>query len=772
VVGAKAASLGWLASHGVPVPAAVAVPADVAGRVAAGDTLSTELLAGALRRWLDPARVYAVRSSAEGEDGDLRSFAGQFETRLDVPAADVLDAVRGIAAPDRERIAAYAARSGVPVPGRVAVVIQEMVPTSNAGVAFSRNPLTGLDEVVVESVPARGDALAGDGVTPDRWVRRWGAFTESPAEPRTSDALIEAVARETVRLARAYGRPIDLEWASDGTTTWWLQARPITGIDGLRVYSNRIARDVLPGVIKPLVWSVNVPLVNAAWIEVLEELVGHLDVRPEDLARSFGYRAYFDMTTIGAVFEALGMPRDSLELLLGLPKGPEAPGFRPGAEAVRHLPRVAGAGRRTLRRGRWARGEIDELGRAQAVLAAEDPNHLDDQALLRRIDAVTALARRAAYANIVVPLAMHGYDRMLATQLRAVDIDPVGVDAAAGRGDRMAWSPTAALDDVAAVARDLPADAAAALADRGAAALAERPDLAGMRVEFDRFLVRFGHLSESGNDLSLPTWREDPDAVVAMILAHRERPEAAPGPRDVIDLPAALERTPRVRRPLLRMLWRRAGAFRVYREAVGTTWTRTYGLFRGTFLALGTRLVERGLLDAPDDVFYLALDEVRTLARGATPPAGEARGLVSRRRAEVAEAANLVVPEVVYGDAFVARPAGEHVRSTHAGIPTSRGSARGPARIVRGVPDFGRVLAGDIIVIPFSDVAWTPLFARAAGVVAEAGGILSHASIVAREYGIPCIVSVHDACDAIPDGMMVVLDGMAGTVLVEEGVAG
>ncbi len=771
LVGAKAASLGWLASHRVPVPAAVAVPADVAGRVAAGDTLSTELLAGALRRWLDPSRLYAVRSSADGEDGDLRSFAGQLESRLDVAAGDVLDAVRAIAAPDRDRIAAYAARSGVAVPERVAVVIQEMVPTASAGVAFSRNPLTGLDEVVVEAVPARGDALAGDGVTPDRWVRRWGAFTESPVEPRIPDAVVESVARETVRLARAYGRPVDLEWAHDGHTTWWLQARPITGIDGLRVYSNRIARDVLPGVIKPLVWSVNVPLVNAAWIDVLEELVGPLDVRPEDLARSFGYRAYFDMTTIGGVFEALGMPRDSLELLLGLPKGPEAPGFRPGAGALRHLPRVAGAGRRTLWRGRWARGEIDELAQAQAILADQDPTDLDDQALLRRIDAVTALARRAAYANIVVPLVMHGYDHTLAIQLRATGIDPVGVDPAAGRADRTAWSPAAGMDDLAAIARDLPADAVAALSDRGAAALVDRPDLARLRVELDRFLARFGHLSESGNDFSLPTWREDPDVVVAMILAHRERPEATAGPGAGEGLPAVLERTARLRRPLVRLLWRRAGAFRVYRDAVGATWARAYGLFRGTFLALGERLVERGLLGVPEDVFYLSLDEVRALVRGATPSAGEAHGVVARRRAEVAEAADLVVPEVVYGDAFVARPAGEHVRSTHAGIPTSRGSARGPARIVRGAPDFGRVVTGDIIVIPFSDVAWTPLFARAAGVVAEAGGILAHASIVAREYGIPCIVSVHGACDAIPDGAMVVLDGMAGTILVEDGAA-
>ncbi len=768
-VGAKAASLAWLARHGVRVPAAVAVPFDVAGAVADGDVLATELLAGALRRWLAPDGVYAVRSSADGEDGELASFAGQFETRLGVPAAEVLAAVREVARPDSTRIAAYATRSGVSTPEQVAVVVQLMVAARGAGIAFSRNPLTGLDETVVEAVPARGDSLADDGVTPDRWVRRWGAFTEAPTEPRVPQVVVEAVVRETARLAAASGRPIDLEWAYDGTTTWWLQARPMTGIDGLRVYSNRIARDVLPGVIKPLVWSVNVPLVNAAWLDLLEELVGALDVRPEDLARSFGCRAYFDMTTIGLVFEALGMPRDSLELLLGLPKGPDAPGFRPGLGIARHLPRVARAGGRMLGRGRWARIEVAALRAAHAELAATDPATMDAQALLHRLDAITTVGRRAAYANIVVPLTMHAYDRILRSQLRAAGVDPEIADPAAHRADRAAWSPAAALDELASVAGGLPEPAAAALAAGRAAAIRERLDLAPFGQALAAYLERFGHLSDSANDLSQATWREDPDHVVELALAHRERSGSEPettGPAEV------LARVPRVRRPLVRLLWRRAGAFRVYRDAVGASWARVYGLLRPTFLALGDRLVELGAVDTREDVFYLAVDEIRTLARRSTLASGDARVLVSRRRADVVEAAGLVVPEVVYGDMFVARRADEIIRAELAGIPTSRGSVRGTARVVRGSADFGRVAAGDVIVIPFSDVAWTPLFARAAGVVAEAGGILSHSSVVAREYGIPCIVSVPDACSAIPDGATVVVDGMAGTVLVEDGSTG
>ena len=643
-----------------------------------------------------------------------------------------------------------------------------------SGVAFSRNPLTGLHEVVVEAVALRealptggdGSAAAGPtaGATPERWVHRWGAFTQVPEHPRVAQAAIEEVVRETARQARARGRPVEIDWSHEEGTTTWSGVRAMTGLDGLRVYSNRIARDVLPGVIVPLVWSVNVPLVNAAWIDLLEELVGPLDIRPEDLARPFGHRAYFDMTTLGTVFEALGMPRDSLELLLGLPKGPEAPRFRPGVATFRHLPRVVGYMRRTLRRGRWARAETRELEARHAVLASIDPATLDEAALLARVDELLVLGRRAAYANIVVPLVMHGYDRALGLQLGAAGIDPVAADPTVGRGDRAGFNPFGVLDDLRSHVEALAPDAREALAAGRWAALEARPGLLGLRREIDDALARFGHISESANDFSRPTWREDRDAVVDLVLAHPER--GAPVER--LDLAAVEARMPRARRPLVRLLWRRSGAFHVYRDAIGGAWTRCYGLFRGTFLALGTRLVERGVVDLPDDVFYLALDELRAIVAGVPLAAGAPRSLVARRRAEIAEAADLVVPEVVYGDAFVPIRRDEIVRATLVGIPTSRGSARGPARVVRGTADFGRVGAGDVIVIPYSDVAWTPLFARAAGVVAESGGVLSHSSIVAREYGIPCVASVADACSRIPDGAEVVVDGVAGTVLVED----
>ena len=97
------------------------------------------------------------------------------------------------------------------------------------------------------------------------------------------------------------------------------------------------------------------------------------------------------------------------------------------------------------------------------------------------------------------------------------------------------------------------------------------------------------------------------------------------------------------------------------------------------------------------------------------------------------------------------------------GIPTSLGTYSGPARVILGINDFEKLNDGDVLIIPFSDVGWTPLFAKAGAVVAESGGMLSHSSIVAREYGIPAVVSVVGACRII-DGILISVNGYTGEI--------
>ncbi len=740
-IGAKAAHVRWLIANGERVPDTWVVPAgnsldDVAAPVEG------------------PGR-YAVRSSANVEDGTASSYAGQFATELDVAAGDVRDAVARVrASAGAERARVYREHLGARTQVRMGVIVQAMVPSVMSGVAFSRNPMTGLAETVIEAVEGRGDRLVDDGVTPERWVRRWGSWTVQPTDALLPVEVALAIAEDTQRIADDRDEPVDLEWVWDGSDVWWVQMRPITGLGDVGIYSNRISREVMPGIIKPLVWSVNVPMVNRAWVNLFTEAIGPNDLEPERLARSFAYRSYFDMGAIGDIFELLGMPRDALEVLLGLP-GDEKPAFRPSAATMRKLPRMMALAVRMSRYRRRVTDEVGALRDAYSVHAGRDLAPRSDEQLLGDIDELIELGVEAAYANIVTPLLANLYNTLLRKRLEKADLDPESIEIA-DTADLVEVNPNPHLESLAAEIADLAPETVDDVRSRGRTALP-----AELRERFDVFLERFGHLSASGNDFSVPPWRETPDDVVRMAVDH-----AATRGRTVhvawSEAEAALSPPGRL---LAGHLRRRTAEYVAHRESVSFTYTYGYGQFRRVFLEIARRLVDRSVLGEVDDIWYLELSEVREALRGVD--AASHATTISDRRAEIDRVRDVVMPEVIYGDGFqpVTVEPGASVLS---GIPTSRGHHRGTLRVVRTTTDFARVEAGDVIAIPYSDVGWTPLFARAGAVVAAAGGMLSHSSIVAREYRIPCVVSVDGALQ-LPDGATVVVDGYAGTVVVDDG---
>ena len=405
--------------------------------------------------------------------------------------------------------------------------------------------------------------------------------------------------------------------------------------------------------------------------------------------------------------------------------------------------------------GRSVEGHVDELRSQFAAFEREDFSILSDTGLLARIDDLTELATRAAYRNIVIPLLANVYVSLFrrAVTKRGIEVDDL--DLALGNPSNP-YNPNRALDRLGTCITGLEAEAVERFHHNGIAAL---PDEA--RREFQDFLTRFGHLSDSGNDFSIPPWSERPEAVLRLALDHAEtigKHRARPWQEAVGHLNPLSRRT-------LQILQRRAGEFVDHREAISFVYTYGYGLFRLLFLDLGRRLVERGLVERADDVMYLYFNEARSVLLGGDGPnPGE---LVRARRAEMAELADVDMPEVIFGNDFVPARLGPNPAERLEGVATSRGRHRGTLRIVKGIDDAPKVQPGDVIAIPFSDVGWTPLFARAGAVIAEAGGMLSHSSIVAREYRIPCVVSVAGAT-RITDGATVVVDGYTGTVIVED----
>lgn len=745
-IGGKASHVLWLLKNGFRVPESWVLPA---GAVDSD---------GPVASWLPDDGPWAVRSSAAVEDGFESSYAGQFATVLDVTGSEgVANAIRVVRdSATGTNAVAYRERMGEGEPVAMAVMVQRMVTPKISGVAFSRNPMTGLNEVVVEAVPGRGDALVGGGISPERWIQRWGDWSTRPnGESVLPEQVAGQIAAETVRIADEFGSPIDLEWVWDGTEIWWVQVRPITGLDEVTIYSNRISREVMPGMIKPLVWSVNVPVVNRAWITLFSELIGPNDLQPEQLAKAFAYRSYFNMRTIGEIFELLGMPHDGLEMLLGLPSE-NKPKFRPSVATMRHLPRMLLAVTAKTRYGKKIRPEIDQLRERFSSIDKSDLKALSDSGLLARVEDLAEVTTRAAYANIVTPLLANIYVALLRRSLTKHGVAADELDLELGDPENP-YSPNRALTDLGELIADAGLDTVATIRDRGRAALPQ-----DLEPAFERFLEEFGHLSDSGNDFSVPPWVEQPDAVLRMAVDHAE----VTGKHEAIPWREATSRLGPVARRSVDALRSKSSQFVDHRERVSFIYTYGYGLFRPTFLEIGTRLVERGLLNSSDDVMYLQLDEVKTalLDGEYSPPPEE---LVSLRKREMADLQDVDMPETIFGDNFVPIRQGLLDVDQVTGVATSRGHHRGVLRVVKGIDDWHRVQAGDVIAIPFSDVGWTPLFARAGAVIAEAGGILSHSSIVAREYRIPCVVSVPGAT-RLPDGATVVVDGYTGTVIVEK----
>jgi len=149
---------------------------------------------------------------------------------------------------------------------------------------------------------------------------------------------IQRIARDTQKLKRHFGSHVDIEWAFDGRDLYYLQIRSITGNNPLPVYSNKMAKELLPGQIKPLVWSVNIPLVNGAWISLLSEITGQLSMNPEDLS-SHSTTEHISICKAGEIFREFGLPPDSLEFMMGDDQV-RKPGFKPGIKIMKHTFRI------------------------------------------------------------------------------------------------------------------------------------------------------------------------------------------------------------------------------------------------------------------------------------------------------------------------------------------------------------------------------------------------------------------------------------------------
>lgn len=722
-----------------------------------------EGLAKELERIIDPARSYAIRSSADVEDGLERSFAGQFKTFLNVRGAEsILGSIQEIwNSVQSSAVQTYLQTADQPAPPlRMAVLIQEMITPVFSGVAFSKNPITSLDEIVIEAVQGSGELLVQDGVTPLRWVNKWGNWIVQPENSAIPLEVIQQVAAQTASISKSTRRDVDLEWVYDGRDVYWVQLRDITALKQADIYSNKISKEMTPGMVKPLDWSVILPMPTAVWMNFISQVIGKNDIEPASLAKAFHYRAYHNLSVFGKIFETLGMPRESLEIMMGVaPPGIGKPPFKPGLKLIRRIPRIAGFLYDKWRFAARAEEEYPQLEAEARQYSLHPSESLCEQELLALIDRMADLNLRTTYNTVLSILLMQAYNGMLNSLLKKQGVDPQRFDLTESLDELKRYDPSSGLAVLHDLYEQLDDSLKGQILDSDYPSFLALDGIEEFRNKVQAFLLQFGHMSDRTGVFDTVPWRETPEIILHLAASYQRPAESTLSKVRFQDL-----KLNGMRGRLLTLFYRRARQFRLFREQYSSFYTYSLMLFRVYYLALADRFVKRGLLDEREDIYYLYDQEVRLCVAGQTS-GQDFKGLVSQRKQEMGLAKDAVLPTIIYGE--TPPPLNTQSAQKLAGTPTSRGYYTGKAKVIRGLADFRKLDQGDVLVIPHSDIGWVPLFAKAGAVIAESGGMLSHSSIIAREYGIPAVVSVSGAL-TLQDDTLLSIDGYKGEIFIHQ----
>lgn len=765
-IGGKAAGLQRLAAAGIPVPPGRIIPAETPEDDI--DRLAEAIVA----TW--PTTRLAVRSSGVGEDSAEASFAGQFETVLNVEPnpAEVASAVRRV----RASVGAAHAESYRRGPDMgMAVLVMPMIDADQAGIAFTRHPVSGERMVVIEAVVGLADKLASGEAVGERWT-----VADSPRRAGNDLGVLDAdtamaVADLARRVEEAEGAPQDIEWALASGTLHLLQARPITALDDVGPIP--MDDEIPPG---PWEWDSThsrlpvTPLVADVFPEGMKRgsrLLAQEYGMPIDHLSIRAINGYFYIQVV----PPMGKPGQPL---------PPPPISRLLFRVVPALRRREQAARRAFseqiyRRWheRWLTERRPQVEQMLSDWFDMDVARLPNEELAKAFDQAVELVRDTFSWNMVTDPAylvpMADLHRFVSEQTGAGFETCIRLVAGSSPSEYRRSAAALAARVSPEVRRltaeggdDLPTSLATV--DPGfATAYREHQRKHGMNIlgfDLDQPTILEDPVGELRRIVSLPTSEGDVSAD-ATALAAELTTQLPPELRDLFgELVAEARRT----------YW--------IREEGNAVFFSTIGALRLFMLEVGRRLASAGQAGLPDHAAFLTVAE---MIRWLHEPMNVAE-IIRTRRGERRWAAHHT-PPASFG-AMTPPPGPEslppHVARTMEvfllviehdqrpaqlddgadGVAASPGVHTGPVRVVRSPHAFSKVQPGDVLVAPLTTSSWEVLFPHIGALVTEGGGTLSHPAIVAREYGLPAVVGCEGATTRFHDGQVVTVDGSRGTI--------
>jgi len=753
----------------------------------------------------------AVRSSATAEDLPQASFAGQQDTYLNVVGANAVQraVTRCWASGFSDRAVTYRIQRGFDHAAlALAVVVQQMVFPQASGIMFTADPISGNRKVVaIDAGFGLGEALVSGLVTADSFRVRDGVITqrtiaaktlevvpvpeggtrEAPVEadrqntPALSDADVASLAGLGRTIEAHFGQPQDIEWALVDGQFVILQARPITTLyplpdqqdDKNHVYMSFNHQQMMTDAMKPLglsfmqaAESTLVPIGGRLYMELAHDLatpfgravampalklmdplvasaVGTLLTRKDfvkNLARGKKFLSvgsgYFSLAMITTTIKSLRHPDPAV-----------VPRLIAGFEAsARELDARLSAldGPALLDQIKEEYGKVGRAISAPESMATVWVGTMTASSLNKR--GKRLLGEKAVADTLVQSVPYNNTSQM---GLELLDV----ADAIRGHEQVIEYLKHPVDETFFADLARLPGGDAAAQA-------------------IGAYLDKFGVRCAGEIDITRPRWIEQPSALAPMILdnirntqpdAHAERYQRGlaeyQSRRD--DILNRLGKNSARAKSTAKMI-DTVRAFAGFREYPKHAMMASYWAIKKALLREADALVSDGAIDARDDIFLMTLDELCEVSRTRTAD----KALIEKRKADFELYQRLTPPRVMTseGETLDGKYEGRQTPpGALAGIAVSSGVVEGTARVVTRLGD-AAVTEGDILVTPYTDPSWTPVFVSIKGLVTEVGGVATHGSVIAREYGLPAVVGVQDATTLIPNGSRIRVNGTDGWV--------
>ena len=736
--GGKARSLSHMLTHTkIRIPEGYVIPA--------GESYDAEELGR-----LDRRCTYAVRSSAISEDGENASYAGQYETVTDVRVDDIPEAVKTVlASADNARVKAYSEASE-----GVGVVIQRFVKPQFAGVVFTSDVITGKDEELVGNyVHGDGEQLVSGASNAEEF--RINAIKFAYSGPDEMKPYAKTLGKNCMEIRRLYGMPMDIEWAVSDGRVYILQARPITTLRRLnpQTYEVNGTKSGYKLLTRTNVGEIFMKPVSPMTFSVLEKINGMLGL--PDWLDNINGQAYMNISVMCSIQMAFGKSREqafaNIKSLAGnIPEGVEVPVSPFDKKAFRSAMKVLFFPKEKCK---LSKKQKREMVRDLPQITREVIEHIhtvgSNEELLSYWEDELLPKVKDAFASI---LGVSGMQMVPLFSTR----DKIAKVAGEQMADRLcggclgvveSMKPMLLIDDV----------------------------IAG-RMTREEYVKTCGHRSPDEMELMAPRPYEDPafpDSVIedrrmggvdmyAMLETQRKAYEEA--------LAGFKAQYPSRSKWIDKKIKGFAGA-NAFREEIRSKGVHIFCVFREYILRAGQ------LNGLGDNVFMLMFDELFECLREGKFPVDmlETRRVTYESYLKYPQFPNIVMgrfePDEWLNDPD--RRADYYIQDMKAvpaaegdikGFAGAAGKVRGRVAVITDVSHIGEIKQGDILVTCATNVGWTPAFSKVSAIVTDIGAPLSHAAIIAREFGIPAVVGCGNATMLLKTGEMVEVDGAAGVV--------